>query len=109
MLEVEFEETGGALGVTFGHARLDAELAPEFRAVVGERARGRSLVVISLSRVRWMDASGLAALVCVLKRMEPGGELRLAGVGRPVRALLRATRLDEVFSLADEPAGVLSP
>jgi anti-anti-sigma regulatory factor len=47
--------------------------------------------------VRRVDASGLAALVAIHKRMPPGGELRLAGVDARTAALLSLTRLDEVF------------
>ncbi len=97
MLHVRFEERDGVLFVTPLAPRLDAAVAPEFRNVVGEMARGRSLVVVSLAQVTAVDASGLGALVSVLKRLAPGGELRLAGASPAVRSLLSETRLDELF------------
>jgi anti-anti-sigma factor len=109
MLEARFEETRGALVVTPLVARLDAEAAPALRRIVGERARGRSLVIVSLAHVSALDASGLAGLVAVLKRMAPGGELRLAGANRSVRGLLAATRLDAVFPVFDDAAAALPP
>ncbi len=109
MLEVVFDDAGGVLVVTLTHPSFDAEIAPEFRAVVGERARGRPAVIVSLAHVRWIDASGLAALVGVLQRMAPGGELRLAGAGPGVRALLAATHLDEVFPVDGEAADAVAP
>jgi anti-sigma B factor antagonist len=108
MLAVDFRDADGALVVTVRHRRLDAEIAPEFRAIVGEAARGRAAVIVSMSRVRHVDASGLAALVCVLKRLAPGGELRVVGAAPPVRALLAATRLDEVFTVEGEASGAVS-
>jgi anti-sigma B factor antagonist len=97
MLRVRFEEVRGALLITPLVDRLDAETAPEFRDAVGPQVAGRRLAVVSLAWVRRVDASGLAALVAVLKRMPPGGELRLAGADARTAALLSLTRLDEVF------------
>jgi anti-anti-sigma factor len=109
MLQARFEETSGALLVTPLARELDAEAAPRLREVVGERARGRKLVVLSLDHVANVDCSALAVLVAVLKRMAPDGELRLAGVSAPVRALLAATHLDEVFAVFDDPGEALQP
>jgi anti-anti-sigma factor len=97
MLRVRFEEVRGALVITPLVDRLDAESAPEFRDAVVPQLQGRRLAVVSLAWVRRVDASGLAALVAIHKRMPPGGELRLAGVDARTAALLSLTRLDEVF------------
>jgi anti-sigma B factor antagonist len=97
MLRVRFEEIRGALVITPLVDRLDAETAREFLDAVGPHVEGRRLAVVSLAWVRRVDASGLAALVAVLKRMPPGGELRLAGADARTAALLSLTRLDEVF------------
>lgn len=97
MFHVRFEEARGALVVTPLVRRLDAEVAPELRAAVVEAAHGRPLVVLSLRHVRDVDASGLAALVSILKSLAPGGELRLAHVPPRAAALLALTHLDEVL------------
>ncbi|BDG10734.1 STAS domain-containing protein [Anaeromyxobacter paludicola] len=107
MLQARFEERQGALLVTPEVPALDAEAAPGLRELVGERARGRALVVMSLDRVSEVDSSGLAGLVAVWKRMAPGGELRLAAVPPRVRAVLHATHLDEVFPLFEDAAAAL--
>jgi anti-anti-sigma factor len=102
MLHARFDERGEALLVTPFARRLDAKLATHFTAVVGERARGRRLVVVSLVHVVAIDASGLASLVAILKRMAPGGTLRLLHVPSAVRTLLEATFLDELFPAFDD-------
>ncbi len=107
MLHVRFAETNGALIVTPLVPRLDAAAAPDFRATVGAAAAGRRLVVVSLSHVRTVDASGLAALVSVLQRMGPGGELRIAHADPRVRALLASTGLDELFPSFEDPTSAL--
>ncbi len=109
MLEARFEEARGALVVIPLVHALDAEAAPELRRAVARRARSHSRVVISLERVSTIDCSGLASLVSVLKAMPPGGELRLAAASRPVRALLAATHLDELFPVFDDAAAALRP
>jgi anti-sigma B factor antagonist len=107
MLHVRFAETNGALIVTPLVPRLDAAAAQDFRATVGAAAAGRRLVVVSLSHVRSVDASGLAALVSVLQRMAPGGELRIAHAGPRVRALLASTRLDELFPAFEDATAAI--
>jgi len=107
MLHVRFAETNGALTVTPLLRRLDAETAPDFRETVGAAASGRRLVVVSLSHVRAVDASGLAALVSVLQRMAPGGELRIAQADPRIRALLASTRLDELFPSFEDATSAL--
>lgn len=107
MLHVRFEEKDGALVVTPLIRRIDAEVAPGLRDVVAPAAETRRVVVVSLRHVRSVDASGLAALVAILRRMPPGGELRLAHVHPRVRTLLSLTRLDEVFPTTDDASSAL--
>ncbi len=104
MATVSFEEAGESLLVVPHYPALDAEVAREFADRASARARGRHRVVVSLRDVGAVDASGLAALVVVLKRMPPGGELWLTDVRDPVRALLELTGLDELLPIA-QPAG----
>ncbi len=99
---VSLEHEGGALLVVPTCARLDAETAVEFSTIVGAEAHGRSRLTVSLANVEAVDCSGLAALVVVLKRMPPGGELRLSGVRPSIRALLESTGLDAIFPIIDE-------
>lgn len=101
MLDVKFEETGGALVVTPGVKRLDALVAADFRTLVGERAAKASIVVVALGDVLFVDSSGLAALISVLKRVPPGGQVRLAQASSAVRSLLNITHLEKVFPVYD--------
>jgi anti-sigma B factor antagonist len=107
-MDVRFEQTGGVLVVHPGTPRLDAQAAPDFRARVLDRVAGASVVVVALGGVVFMDSSGLAALISVLKRVPPGGQVRLAEPAASVRALLKLTRLDKVFPLFDSLAAALA-
>ncbi|HEX9399082.1 MAG TPA: STAS domain-containing protein [Anaeromyxobacter sp.] len=102
MLEVSFEESEFALIVTPLAARLDAAIALELREALVGPARERGALVVDLVHVAAIDASGLAALVSVMKAMRPGGELWLARVTPPVRAVLARTGLDQVLRPLEE-------
>jgi anti-sigma B factor antagonist len=109
MVDARFHEARGALVVTPLVRRLDAEAAPRLRQLVAPLAAGRTVVVICLSQVATVDCSGLAGLVSVLKRMAPGGELRLVSPNDRVRALLAATHLDELFPVFEDAAAAIPP
>ncbi len=107
MLHLRFEQRDGTLIVTPLASRLDAESALELRTRVADQARGRRRVVVSLEHVATMDGSALAALIAVLKAMDPVGELRLAHASPSIRAFLARTHLDELFPPVEEgPAAV---
>ncbi len=104
-----FEETrAGALVVTLLEPSLDAHVARALGQAIGERARDRSLVVLSLAHVTTLDCCGIAWLVSVLKRMAPDGELRLLGARPSIRALLSEVHLDRVFPVFDDAAAALA-
>ena len=55
-------------------------------------------LVIDLSEVGYVDSSGLATLVEILKRTKAqGGSLGLAGLSAKVRSLFEITKLDKLF------------
>lgn len=93
------EETrvDGAVVLKLALRRLDAAVAPRFREEALARVTGATCVVLDLSAVDFMDSTGLGCVVAVMKRLQPGGDLRLVGVGERVSAVLRLTRLDAVF------------
>lgn len=57
-------------------------------------------IVINLSKVSYMDSSGVASLVKLLSRVRRGDtSLRLFGLADRVRGLFEITRLDSVFNI----------
>lgn len=83
---------------------IDLYTAPEFREAV-ESAVSRAnpwkpVVVIDLSRVGFIDSSGVGVLIGCHRRLEgSGGELRVVAGEGPARKILRVTSLDTVFKL----------
>jgi len=63
---------------------------------------GSPRLVAELSKVGFIDSSGLAALISGLKTARmAGGDLRLVGAGVEVRNILEFTRLDRVLHIHD--------
>jgi anti-sigma B factor antagonist len=80
--------------------RIDASVAAKFRAELQRVTEtGHRRLVIDLSQVRFLDSSGLGALVRTLKLLGKQGEIRIAGASPAVESMLRITRMDLLFAL----------
>jgi anti-sigma B factor antagonist len=92
-------------------SRLDAAAAPELRnQLEGGPHIGHSRVMLDLSRVEFIDSTGLGVLVAVLKQMAPGGRIAVVGAGPAPARLFQITKLDTLFMLcadSEEARGVL--
>ena len=79
---------------------LDAYSAPDLRrALAGRIDEGWPRIVLDLSHVRFLDSTGLGALVSAYKRVAGRGAMVLCGVDLFVLDVFRMTRMDEVFPL----------
>lgn len=80
---------------------LHAETVEGFQTLVDELlGADRQYFVVDLSRVSFVDSSGLGALVRLYKRVRLGeGDVRLAGVDPNVMQIFELTRLDRVFDI----------
>lgn len=65
-------------------------------------------IVVNFSKVTYVDSSGLATLVEILKNMRTyGGRMRLTNLSAKVKSLFEITKLDKLFEiLADEAEAV---
>lgn len=80
--------------------------AANLRSALQERiAAGSYRMVLDLSRVEFVDSSGLGAiLACVTSARRRGGDLALASPTPRVRALIELTRLDDAVLVTDDEA-----
>jgi anti-sigma B factor antagonist len=97
-MELKIEARPDVLIIAPQLERLDALASAEFRREVLQHLGNHRRVVLDMSRVSFVDSSGLASLVSLLKSLPDGATLRLAHVHANVQALLRLTRLMKVFS-----------
>jgi anti-sigma B factor antagonist len=78
---------------------LDLHVAPETRAALRAMIdRKPKRLVVDLSRVAYVDSSGLAVLIGAMQSLEhEGGIFMLAGPREAVRLILESARLDQYF------------
>jgi anti-sigma B factor antagonist len=59
-------------------------------------------VLINLQKVEYIDSSGLATLVEILKNIKSyGGKLRLSNLSNKVKSLFEITKLEKLFDIFD--------
>lgn len=86
----------------FSHnGAIDLHVSPEVRAALREIIDAKpSRLVVDLSRVPYVDSSGLAVLIGAKQEFEAaGGAFLLAGAQPAVRTILESARLDQYFKL----------
>lgn len=107
-MELVAEKRGGILIVHAMADRIDAAGAIQFK----ERMRGivqggEARVVLDMTRVNFLDSSGLGAVVAVMKLMGPDRKLELAGLTPTVQKVFRLTRMESIFTIhASLPEGM---
>jgi anti-sigma B factor antagonist len=87
---------------------VDLASSPEARKVLLDCVGKKRPVVVDLSKVHYIDSSGVAALVESLQTARKGGSsFALAAVGDGTLRVLQLARLDKVFVIhASVEAGV---
>ena len=91
---------GDALVVTVNEARIDASVAIRFKDRMRELTdTARQDVLLDLSRVEFLDSSGLGAVVAAYKQAAPDRKLELAGLTPTVEKVFKLTRMDSVFTI----------
>ncbi len=88
--------------------RIDAACAIQFKDRMRELTQADSArVILDLSRVAFLDSSGLGAIVACLKALGPQRKLELTGLTATVQKVFRLTRMDSVFVIHDHlPPGL---
>ena len=97
-----------ALIVSVPAERIDSAAAIRFKDAMRRAARdGPERVILDLGNVRFVDSSGLGAIVAVMKHLAPAQRLELADMSPDVEKVFRLTRMDTVFTI-HPGAGVLA-
>ena len=102
-MNITVRQEGAALIARLDEARLDAAVAIQFKDRMREIAAGApDRVILDLSRVEFLDSSGLGAVSAVMKMLGPERRLELAALGPAVERVVRLTRMDTVFTIHAE-------
>lgn len=102
-MELIAQENGGILVIRAMQDRIDAAGAIRFKDVMRDLTRNSaaSRVVLDMSKVAFLDSSGLGAVVAVLKSLQPDRKLELSGLTPTVQKVFRLTRMDSIFTIHD--------
>ncbi len=104
-MDLKTEVQGDLLIVRALDDRIDAAGAIQFKEEMRTICQNpQPRVMLDLSRVAFLDSSGLGAVVAVMKLLGPGRRLELAGLTPTVAKVFRLTRMDTVFTIHDSVA-----
>ncbi len=107
-MQLMAEERGDIMVIHAMEDRIDAAGAIQFKDRMRELTQSQPLrVVLDLSRVAFIDSSGLGAVVAVMKSLGPERKLELSCLTNTVQKVFRLTRMDSVFTIHEQTPGDL--
>jgi anti-sigma B factor antagonist len=99
-LELTVDEGAEPVVVTVA-GEVDITVADRFReCLLTEADLGRRLIVVDMSRLRFMDSSGLSALIAGRRALGSDGTIVLREPTEMVRKLLEVTGATALFEVA---------
>jgi len=97
-MDLTQEKIGDVAVVTVAAEYLDANNAREFKQQIADLIAGSPKLVLDLGNVLFMDSSGLGALLTCLRQLSgSGGDMKVCGVTKPVRALFELVRMNRIL------------
>ena len=105
-MELIVENTNGISVITLVSDVLDAENSKDFKREMTPLLQPGARMVLDIGQLKFIDSSGLGSLLSCLRQLNASnGDLKLCGMGKPVRALfelVRMHRIFEIFNTRDE-------
>jgi len=88
---------------------VDADSAPQLKERLETMLQNKEKwLLLDMSKISFMDSSGLGALVACAKKFDAsGGELSLVGLNQNMRKLLQITRTDRVLRVHESVEAAL--
>lgn len=108
-MDLSFHSAGDATVLALD-GRFDAYSAPQVAEWL-DRSTGLETgnVIVDLANVNFIDSTGLATLVKVLKRCrQHDGDLLLCGLRGPVQVIFELTTLDRAFRIFPSESSALA-
>ncbi len=101
-MQIKVEDKNG-IKVCSAEGDIDINTSPQVKKTFDKLVQSKSeKVVINLERVAYIDSSGLATLVEVLKNFKKiGGRLKLCNLPGKVKSLFEITKLEKLFDIKD--------
>jgi anti-sigma B factor antagonist len=99
-MKLTVQTLGDVAVVVLEVEELDAGNTPGCKGAIAPLLEANAKVVLDLSRVRFVDSSGLGFfLSCLRKLMARGGDLKLCGMSKQVRAVFELVRIHRILEI----------
>jgi anti-sigma B factor antagonist len=99
-MQLAIEKVGNVAVAAMPVEELDAGNAGEFKRDIAPLLEAHANLVLDLSRLRFVDSSGLGAFISCLRKLNAmGGDLKLCGMSKQVRAVFELVRMHRVFDI----------
>ncbi len=99
-MRVDFRRFNDAVVAEPQDERLDVSSAAGFKGQMVDAINNGSLrLVLNLSKVQFIDSSGLTAIISTIKTLGPEGKLVVCGLNHHTRNLFKLTRLDRIIGV----------
>ena len=99
-MQLDTVDSGGVTIVIIPVERLDASNSKEFKKMMEPIMAHSRKIAVDLTAVRFMDSSGLGALLSCLRIVaNQQGDLKLFSMKPPVRALFELVRMHRIFDI----------
>jgi anti-sigma B factor antagonist len=99
-MQIALENVGDVAVAAVPVDELDAGNAGEFKRDIAPALEANTKLVIDLSHLRFVDSSGLGAFISCLRKLNAkGGDLKLCGMAKDVRAVFELVRMHRVFDI----------
>jgi len=101
-MQIAIEEKDG-IKVCRPDGDIDINTSPQVKKAFDKFVQQKSeKVVVDLEKVDYIDSSGLATLVEILKNFRGfGGKLRICNLSSKVKSLFEITKLEKLFDIKD--------
>jgi anti-sigma B factor antagonist len=100
-MEIAVDKMGDIAVAEMPVDELDASNAPEFKRDIAPVLQANTKLVLDLSRLRFVDSSGLGAMLSCLRQLTAkNGDLKLCGLSKQVRAAFELVRMHRIFEIA---------
>ena len=109
-MQVKVEDKG-TFCVCYITGEIDINTSPQIKKEFDKlTASKRKNILISFKNVAYIDSSGLATLVELLKNIRNyGGKLKLSNLSHKIKSLFEITKLEKLFDiLSDEQDAVMA-
>ena len=95
-------ELDGMLIIEPVETRLDFHNSEKFKRWAEARvAEGHKWIILDLSKIMYLDSTGLAAVIAVGRMVQDSGKLILSGLNAAVMKLFKLTKLTQIYDIYD--------